>query len=142
MSDGKITFELVSPERLLLKKEVEELTAPGSEGEFGILPGHRPFITLLKCGEVRYTISGEDSTVVVGGGFAEIADDAVKIMAETAEFPHEIDVERAQKAKSVAEDKIKELDRVKDEEEFALFQAKLERAVCRINVASGEFPQK
>ncbi len=132
----KLILELVSPERLLKRQEVEEVVAPGTEGEFGILPGHRPFLTTLMCGEIRYTSEGKAESVAISGGFAEISDDEVKIMADTAEFKSEIDIERAQKAKSVSEEKLKELDSIDEADDFARFQAKLKRAVCRIKIAS------
>jgi len=99
----KIRLEIVSPERLLLSEEVDEVTVPGSEGYLGILPGHLPLLTLIGTGVLSYKRGGQRFSMAVSGGFAEVLPDRVIVMAETVERPEEIDVARAREAKQRAE---------------------------------------
>ena len=99
----RVQFELVTPERLLLSEMVEMVVVPGTEGNFGVLPGHAPLITELAVGEITFRNGAEEQKLAVAWGFAEVLPDRVTILAETAERPSEIDVERARKAKERAE---------------------------------------
>ena len=99
-------FELATPSRLLVSAEVDEVVAPGSEGYFGVLPGHAPFLTTLGPGEVMYRQGGAEHRVAVAGGFAEVTGDRVIILAETAEAPEEIDRARAERARQRAEQRL------------------------------------
>ncbi|MDH4154671.1 MAG: F0F1 ATP synthase subunit epsilon [Nitrospira sp.] len=92
---GKILLEVVTPEKLLLSQQVDEVIAPGSEGEFGVLPGHCHFLSTLKIGELRYRVDQETHSMAVLWGFAEVTPTKVTIMAEVAEKAEDIDVERA-----------------------------------------------
>lgn len=92
---GKILLEVVTPEKLLLSQQVDEVIAPGSEGEFGVLPGHCHFLSTLKIGELRYRTDHETHSMAVLWGFAEVTPTKVTIMAEVAEKAEDIDVERA-----------------------------------------------
>ena len=92
---GKILLEVVTPEKLLLSQQVDEVIAPGSEGEFGVLPGHCHFLSTLKIGELRYRVDHETNSMAVLWGFAEVTPTKVTIMAEVAEKAEDIDVERA-----------------------------------------------
>jgi F-type H+-transporting ATPase subunit epsilon len=98
---GKFLLEVVTPEKLLLSQQVDEVIAPGSEGEFGVLPGHCHFLSTLKIGELRYRVDQETHSMAVLWGFAEVTPTKVTIMAEVAEKAEDIDVERA--AEKVAE---------------------------------------
>ncbi len=98
---GKILLEVVTPERQLLSQQVDEVIAPGSEGEFGVLPGHCHFLSTLRIGELRYRVDGQTHSMAVLWGFAEVTPTKVTIMAEIAEKAEDIDVERA--AAKVAE---------------------------------------
>lgn len=98
---GKILLEVVTPEHLLLSKQVDEVIAPGSDGEFGVLPGHAAFLTTLKIGELQYKIGDTWSYMSVLWGYAEVNPIKVTILAEIAEKAEDIDVERA--AQKVAE---------------------------------------
>lgn len=91
-------LQLVTPERLVVDVGIDEIYAPGVLGEFGILPGHATFLTALGVGEIRYRAAGRDHRVAVSGGFAEVLDDRVTILADAAEPSDEIDVERARRA--------------------------------------------
>jgi len=130
-----IHLELVTPERLLLSEEVEEVVLPGYEGEFGVLPGHTQFLAILNIGMLRYGKRGEIRKIALGGGFAEVTPDRVVVMAETAERADEIDVERAQRARDRAEARLKELSL--DDETYAKAYAELQRALVRM-AAGGE----
>ena len=92
---GKFLLEVVTPEKLLLSQQVDEVIAPGSEGEFGVLPGHCHFLSTLKIGELRYRVDQETHSMAVLWGFAEVTPTKVTIMAEIAEKAEDIDVERA-----------------------------------------------
>ena len=100
-------FEIVTPDRLVVKDSAEEMEIPGRTGYLGILPGHAPLITELGVGEITYRSANVTHRFAVAWGFAEVLPDKVTIMAETVERPTEIDVERAQKAKALAEQVLK-----------------------------------
>jgi F-type H+-transporting ATPase subunit epsilon len=88
----KITFELVSPERLLLSVEADMVTVPGSEGDFGVLPGHAPLISSLRPGVIEVTgAAGWDDRIFVAGGIAEVAADRLTVLAEEAIPVSELD---------------------------------------------------
>ena len=129
---GKILLEVVTPEHLLLSKQVDEVIAPGSEGEFGVLPGHAPFITTLKIGELRYKIGDAWSHMAVLWGYAEVNPTKVTILAEIAEKAEDIDVGRAQAAVAEAERRL-EMGGLPSEVEAA--KISLEKARLREKIA-------
>jgi len=92
---GKLLLEVVTPDKLLLSKQVDEVIAPGAEGEFGVLPGHCHFLSTLRIGELRYRIGDVTSYMSVLWGFAEVTPTKVTLLAEVAEKAEDIDVERA-----------------------------------------------
>jgi len=128
-------LEIVTPSRLLVKDAAEEAQIPGVTGYLGILPGHAPLITELGVGEITYKASGATHTLSVAWGFMEVLPDKVTILAEAAERPHEIDVERAQKAKDRAEQRLKSND---VEVDYTRAEDALQRAETRLNVAKGK----
>jgi F-type H+-transporting ATPase subunit epsilon len=125
-------LEIVTPSRLLVKDAAEEAQIPGLSGYLGILPGHAPLITELAVGVITYKASGATHTLSVAWGFAEVLPDKVTILAEAAERPQEIDIERAQKAKGRAEQRLKSSD---PEIDFTRAEDALQRAETRLNVA-------
>lgn len=127
-------LEVVTPNRLVLSQEVGEITAPGVEGEFGVLPGHTPFFSTLKVGEVMYRAEKEPKYMAVTWGFVEVLSDRVTILTEAAELEQEIDVERAQRAKDRAEERLKHLS--PEDREFYWAMGALERAINRLTIAS------
>jgi F-type H+-transporting ATPase subunit epsilon len=131
-----IRLELVTPERLLLSEEVDEVVAPGYEGEFGVLPGHTQFLAILNIGMLWYRKEGAVKKIALGGGFAEVTHDRVVVLADTAERTDEIDVARAQRARDRAEDRLKELSM--DDETYRKAYAALQRALVRMAAGSGE----
>src|SRR5881397_2902972 len=96
-------LELATPARMLVTAEVDEVVAPGSEGYFGVLPGHAAFLTTLGVGVVSYRIGRDEHQLAVAGGFAEVRNDKVIVLADSAERPEEIDRARAERAKERAE---------------------------------------
>jgi F-type H+-transporting ATPase subunit epsilon len=104
---GKLLLEVVTPEHLLLSTQVDEVIAPGTEGEFGVLPGHAPFLTTLKLGELRYKADNTWHYMSVLWGYAEVTQTKVTILAEVAEKAEDIDVERAAQKVADAERRLK-----------------------------------
>lgn len=132
----KIRLRLVTPSRLLLDEEVDEVTAPGVLGEFGVLPNHIAFLTLLAPGELSYKQGAQRTRFAIGGGYAEVLSNVMTVLADAAEFADEIDVDRAQRAKDQAEKKIAALN--PEDRDFAVAEAALKRALARLQVASRE----
>ena len=126
----KLKLSVVTPQKQLISEEVDQVNAPGSEGDFGILYDHAPFLTSLRSGQLSYENDGEFTTLVIGGGYLEVTDNRVTILAETREFVHEIDRERAERARSKAEEKLSNPNL--SEEEFSKAQKKLFRAIARL----------
>ena len=102
MSDT-FQLEIVTPEKKVVDEKAEEVQIPGKNGYLGVLPGHAPLITELAVGEIKIRSGSKEERLAVAWGFAEVLPDRVTILAETAERPEEIDVERARKAKDRAE---------------------------------------
>lgn len=103
---GQLLLEVVTPDRLLFSQQVDEVIAPGTDGEFGVLPGHCHFLSTLRIGELRYRVGETTSYMSVLWGFAEVTPQKVTIMAEVAEKAEDIDVERAQAAVAQAEQRL------------------------------------
>ena len=132
----KIRLRVVTPSRMLLDEDVDEVTAPGELGEFGVLPNHIAFLTTLVPGELSYKQGSSKKTLAVSGGYAEVLDNVMTILAPAAEFADEIDSARAQRAKERAERLMAELNR--GEKEWEIAEAALKRALVRLQVASRE----
>ncbi|HEY3971351.1 MAG TPA: F0F1 ATP synthase subunit epsilon [Candidatus Sulfotelmatobacter sp.] len=105
MADS-LKLEIVTPEKKVVDAAVEEVQIPGKNGYLGVLPGHAPLITELAVGEIKYCENSKEFLLAVAWGFAEVLPDKVTILAETAERPTEIDVERARKSKERAEQRL------------------------------------
>lgn len=103
---GKILLEIVTPDKLLLSKEVDEVICPGSEGEFGALPGHCQFLSSLRVGELKYRLGDEINYMTIMWGFVDVTPKRVTVLAEVAEKAEDIDVERAQAKVLEAEAKV------------------------------------
>ena len=92
----RLTLEIATPMRLVVAETVDEVVAPGIEGYFGVLPGHAPFLTTLGIGEVTYRVGQDEHYLALAGGFAEVRNDKVIVLADTAERPEEtVDYTRA-----------------------------------------------
>ena len=122
----KLLLEIVTPERRVVREEVDEVVCPGVEGEFGVLPGHTPFLTALKIGELSYRMGDQRRFIALTWGYAQVDGDRVEILADMAETAEEIDLRRAEEAKTRAESKLKG---VPEEVEFEQAEVSLEKAM-------------
>ena len=129
-----LKLEVVTPDSAVVSEEVKIVMSPGILGEFGVLPGHTPFLTALKLGTIRFTDADDkEHFVFVNGGFAEALPDKVTVLAESAERRRDIDSDRALAAKERAE---KWLAETKQEDvDRARAKAALDRAVYRMTLA-------
>lgn len=136
---GKILLEVVTPEKQLLSQQVDEVIAPGSEGEFGVLPGHCHFLSTLRIGELRYRVGDQINHMAVLWGFAEVTPAKVTIMAEIAEKAEDIDITRAQAALERAEQRLKAggLPSEVKEAEISLEKASLRKRIAERTRKSG-----
>ena len=130
----KIALEVVTPERRVLSESVDMVTVPGLGGELGILPGHTPLISQLQTGVLTYVQDGKNFPLHVSGGFVEVRDDHVSVLADVAERPEEIDAARARLARERVEKQLGTWSGT--EEDFEVARAKLERSVVRLQLAS------
>jgi F-type H+-transporting ATPase subunit epsilon len=133
MAEKQLLLEVVTPDRMVLSTEAEVVVLPGAEGQFGVLPGHIPFLSALEIGEMYYKAGGKTEYLAVSGGFAEVTGEKVTIVAESAEVGREIDVERARRAaeraeKRIAAGKTAEID-------WARAEAAMRRSLMRMKVA-------
>jgi F-type H+-transporting ATPase subunit epsilon len=126
-------LEVVTPERKVYAETVNMIIAKGIEGELGILPNHIPLVTPLKIAPLKVKKQGQpDQLIAVHGGFMEVRKDKVVILAESAELPEQIDVERARSAKQRAEERLKQAKR--DDIDFKRAELALQRAMNRLDV--------
>ena len=98
-----LDLEVVTPERELVREHVDEVEVPGKDGFLGVLPGHAPLLGELGSGELSYKAGGRPHYLAVHGGFLEIREDHVRVLADAAERPEDIDVERARRAQNRAQ---------------------------------------
>jgi F-type H+-transporting ATPase subunit epsilon len=131
---GSLFLEIVTPEKTLVSQEVDAVNAPGSEGEFGVLPGHIHFLSGIVPGELRYDAGSVKEFMAVTTGFAEVSNDKVSILVEAAEKASEIDMDRARQAMERARKRL-EMDRGTEDIDFIRADAALKRAILRIKVA-------
>jgi len=129
----RLTLELATPTRMVVAEVVDEVVIPGSQGYFGVLPGHAPLLATLGIGELTYRNGREERHVAVAGGFAEVRNDKVIVLADAAELPGEIDRARAERARDRAEQRLS--GRSQDEIDYARAAAALARALIRLQVA-------
>jgi len=133
MAEKQLLLEVVTPDRLVLSTEAEVVVCPGVEGQFGVLPGHIPFLSALEIGEMYYKSAGKTEYLAVSGGFAEVTGEKVTIVAESAEMGREIDVERAKRAQERAEKRITQGKTA--EIDWARAEAAMRRSLMRMKVA-------
>ncbi len=127
-------FELVSPTRVIYEGTVEEINAPGIEGDFGVLPGHTPFLTFLNVGELIYKVEGQEKYVAIDGGIIEVLPTRVIAVVDDAYHAEEIDLKEAEEMKNISEQRLRELS--ENDKEYLLEKGKLTKAVNLIKVAS------
>lgn len=128
-----IRIEVVTPDQMVLSDNVDIVVATGTEGEFGVLHGHIPFLTMLREGELRYRKGGTIEYLAVSGGFAEVLPEKVTVLAESAERAREIDLDRALNARERAEKRL--ADAKREEIDHIRAEAALRRALNRIKIA-------
>jgi len=131
----RLRLEVVTPTRLVVAETVDEVVVPGSDGYFGVLPGHAAFLTTLGTGEVTYRIDADEYYLAVSGGFAEVRSDKVIILADASERPEEIDHARAARAKERAERRLLG-GSSEDAIDYARATAALDRALTRHQTVS------
>jgi F-type H+-transporting ATPase subunit epsilon len=129
----KLLLEIVTPDRALVREEVDEVQVPGSEGYFGVLPGHTPLLATLKIGELWYRIGQEKHYLAIAGGFAEVLPDRVTILAQIAERAQDVDFARAEAARKRAEER---LARPAQDLDFERARIALMKALIRIQVSA------
>ncbi len=132
MAENFMQLDVVTPEKAVLSRMVEEVIAPGSAGEFGVLIGHTPFLTTLKPGQLIAKAEDRDIYMAIGGGFAEILKDRVIILAESAVMAEDIDAEVAKHELEQAEQKLKTVP--KDDPEYFKWEDKQRRAEVTLRV--------
>ncbi len=128
----KLSFEIVTAERVVYSDEVDVVVAPGIEGQLGILAQHAPLMTMLQPGELMIRKDGEEQSIFVSGGFLEVQGNKVTVLADTAERAEEIDTERAEEARKRAEQRMA---LPPQEVDHARAQAALLRSLVRLKVA-------
>ena len=128
---GKLFLELITPEKILVSKEVDMVVAPGVMGEFGILEGHAPFLSGIIPGELRFRVNDKMEYCSVAYGFCEVSNNKVSILVDAAERADEIDVERAKRALERAQNRLEQKEGV----DIARAEAALKRAMARLKVA-------
>ena len=127
-----INLQIVTPDRLIVNEQVDEVEIPGSEGYFGVLPGHTPLLASLAVGEMWYRKGQEKVYLSLAFGFCEVLPDRVNVLAEVGERAEDIDVARAERARSDAADRMKT---IREESGYAEAHASYVRAVTRLAVA-------
>jgi F-type H+-transporting ATPase subunit epsilon len=129
----ELTVEIVTPEKIAFNGAVEEITIPGSDGEFGVLRGHAALLSSLEIGTLSFTKDGKRTFYAVNTGYAEVTSSKVTVLVETAERADMIDKARAHRAKDNAESQLTKID--KNDYDYDLARAALMRAITRISVS-------
>ena len=129
----EITLEVVTPEKMVFSGKVDEVTLPGTEGEFGVLRGHEPFLTSVDIGELYFLAGGKKVYYAINTGYAEVTGSKVTVLIETAERADAIDKDRAIKAKEKATTSLAQL--TKEHDDYEKMHLALARAINRISVA-------
>ncbi|MCD6320018.1 MAG: F0F1 ATP synthase subunit epsilon [Candidatus Desulfofervidaceae bacterium] len=128
---GKILLEVITPDRLVVREEVDMVVATGIEGEFGVLPNHAPLLCLLQIGEGRYKKDGKTEYMAIIGGVVEVFENKMTILADAAELAREIDLKRAMEARERAIKRLRQREKI----DVARAEAALRRAMVRLKVA-------
>jgi len=129
----ELMLEIVTPEKMAFSGNIEEVTLPGTEGEFGVLWGHAALLSSVDIGELSFLKDNQRTYYAVNTGYAEVTGNKVTVLVETAERSDLIDKERAKRARDNAEGKLAKLS--KDDAEFELAKIALLRAITRINIS-------
>jgi F-type H+-transporting ATPase subunit epsilon len=131
----KFLLEIVTPDRSLVREEVDEVVVPAFDGYLGVLPGHTPLLATLKVGELWYRQGQEKHYLAVAFGFLEVLPDHVTVLAQIGERPEDIDVQRAERAKQRAEERLARPAAAADHD-FERARVAMMKALIRLQVAS------
>ncbi|MFA6511543.1 MAG: F0F1 ATP synthase subunit epsilon [Patescibacteria group bacterium] len=126
-------FTITTPERTLLSEEIEQVSLPTEMGEITILPHHIPLVSLLRPGEMRVIRNGKEELYAVAGGFIEVSEQGVTVLADAAEHADEIDEAKAEEARKRAEEVMSK--EVESEERYIAAQLDLQKHMARLRVA-------
>jgi F-type H+-transporting ATPase subunit epsilon len=132
MAEEYMQLDVVTPEKAVLSRKALEVVAPGSQGEFGVLIGHTPFLTTLKPGQIIVKTEDRDIYLAIGGGFAEVISNRVIILAETADMAEDIVAEEAKAEIDQAHEKLREYGR--DDPEYTKWENRLVRSEVKLRV--------
>jgi F-type H+-transporting ATPase subunit epsilon len=134
-----VTFRLsvVTPSRSVVETDADFAVAPGSEGQFGVLPGHAPLLAALRAGVLTYSEAGRESRLAIGGGFAEVTQERMTVLAPSAESPEQIDPTEAEARRANAAAALDEAGINAPLDEVAKLREALERADARVDVLRG-----
>jgi len=127
-----LKLEIVTAESPVFTGEVDAIIAPGTVGQFTILPHHAAFMTMLEAGELCLRVGGQETFMVVSGGFLEVMDDRVIVLADAAERADDIDAARAEEAKKRAQEQMR---RPLTGPELVVAEAALRRSLARLKVS-------
>ncbi len=133
---NKLNLEVVTPRQQVVSEEVDLCTVPGGDGVFGVMANHAPILATLKIGPMHYEKDGDRVRLAVSGGFVEVSNNKMTVLAEAAERSDEIDVERALRAKERAEKRLAEAKSGREDIDMARAQAALARALTRLSIAN------
>ena len=132
---AQIQLEVVTPSGAVVSEEVDIVTAPGVGGEFGVLANHAPFLSTIKTGTLSYKIDRTLKFLMVTGGFAEVSNNKITFLVESAEFGNDIDVGRAMRAKDRAEKRLVQAQQATEKINRVRAEAALQRAMARLRTA-------
>ena len=134
----KIQLEIVTPKGAVVSDQVDIVTAPGYAGDFGVLANHAPMLSTIKVGVLLYKKDGKEHSMMVSGGFCEVSNNKITFLVESAEYGHEIDIDRALLAKERAEKRLAQA--IQQQEKINRFRAEaaLQRALARLKAAKRE----
>lgn len=127
-----LKLEVVTPDKTVVSADVESVVCPGVMGEFGVMPNHVSLLSALSIGDLRYKVDGKDAHVFISGGFADVNNNVMSVLAESAELAADIDQVRAKEAKDRAEKRLAARD---DNVDTIRAQAALTRAIKRLQIA-------
>ncbi len=128
----KIQLEIVTPTGAVVSEAVDIVTAPGTDGDFGVLAGHAPLLSTIKIGNLEYKNDNQTQTIMVNGGFCEVSNNKITFLVESAERGGDIDAERALQAKERAEKRLAEAQRQQENFDVTRAEAALQRAMARL----------
>ena len=132
----KLTLEIVTPDRALVTEHVDEVQLPGAEGYFGVLPGHTPLLASLSVGELWYRVGQDKHYLSIAFGFAEVLPERVTVLAQIAERAHDIDIERAERAKRRAEERLQQRTSAQADMDFERARVAMMKSLIRLQVAT------